>query len=286
VDQQELPLKHISQYAPFYEIDPHWEPDSDQLVSKIREAHEALGYRLFNTHLLWDMLPKTNTTSSSSTSSPMESAKYIYLVRDGRDTLTSFYHHMTNQHPDDGGYEGDFEAFFQDFLEGKIAYGKWQHHLASWMPQIFNSSQKKDNDEQGNPSQILLVRYEDLKKDMKEQVVRLAKFLQLESLMEDANKNNETGDGSESFLLQRVLERSSFQWMRKHQELFHPISVRWKPGYNFIRSGSIGDHDTIFDEEHKKKFVDSVIADLADEQGQVPAWLSEYGFHGTLDLKN
>ena len=78
--------------------------------------------------------------------------KYIYLIQDGRDVLTSFYYHLTNQHPDDGGFEGDFETFFQKFLDGTIAYGKWSHHLASWMPCCESEHNNADA-----TSQVLLV---------------------------------------------------------------------------------------------------------------------------------
>jgi hypothetical protein len=240
----ELPWEHISQYAPFYEIDPHWEETSDQLVPKIQQAHDALGYRLFNTHLRWDMLPKG------------EGAKYIYLVRDGRDVLTSFYHHMTNQHPEDGGFEGDFEAFFQGFLDGTVAYGKWSHHLFSWIPHIQNKA---------TSSQILLVRYEDLKQNLSDQVLRIADFLELQ---------NFASAGVGSPIKTRVLERVSFEWMRKHQSFFHPISVRWKPGYNFIRKGSIGDHDSVFHEKHQKMFMETVVEDFGGKDN-VPDWFRE-----------
>ncbi|CAB9507852.1 Sulfotransferase family cytosolic 1B member 1 [Seminavis robusta] len=247
-----LPLDHISQYAPFFEIDAHWESSSSdgppQMISKIRDAHKALGYRIFNTHLRWGMLPKGPGT------------RYIYVVRDGRDTLTSFYHHMSNQHPDDGGFQGDFEAFFQQFLDGTIAYGKWSHHLASWMPHCSTAANANAN------PQILLVRYEDLKQDRKQEIVRIAKFLQV-----DIDANNQA-------FMDRVLERTSFEWMREHQGLFHPISVRWKPGYNFIRKGSVGDHDSLFDEEHRKQFLDTVTKDLGGAN-HVPTWLHEYCFH-------
>ena len=262
---KELPLNHISDYAPFYDIDAHWdEEDVDgapRMVVKIRKAHEHLGYRIFNTHLRWDMLPhKTQSNNSASGDQEKGFAKYIYVVRDGRDVLTSFYHHLTNQHVDDGGFDGGFEDFFGQFLDGTVAYGKWSHHLASWMPVAADGTK--------NDKQILLVRYEDLKKDLKGQVIRIANFLELNHVTNVASGQP----------LDRVLERVSFAWMREHQHLYHPISVRWKPGYNFIRTGRVGDHDTIFDEEHKKKFMASVLDDFGGKD-KVPSWLQESCFH-------
>jgi sulfotransferase len=249
-----LPLDHISQYAPFFDIDAHWQKDSGNLIPKIQSAHEALGYRIFNTHLRWDMLPKDDNGG----------AKYIYLVRDGRDALTSFYHHMSNQHPDDGGFEGDFEAFFQQFLDGTIAYGKWSHHLASWMPHCVGEK----NNANAKP-QILLVRYEDLKADLQQQVFRIARFLELDDVAKDPA------------LMNQVLERTSFQWMRDHQHLFHPRSVRWTPGFSFIRKGGVGDHSTLFDEAHQNKFMESVKQDFGGDH--MPEWVNQYCYSSTHD---
>ena len=249
-DEADLPLEHISQYAPFYKIDPHWEStDAPVLVPKIRQAHEALKCRIFNTHLRRDMLP--------------DGAKYIYVVRDGRDVLTSFYHHMTNQHPDDGGFQGNFEEFFQQFLDGSVAYGKWSHHLMSWMPHVVGEKQNGGKDE------ILLVRYEVLKDNLPQQVIRIANFLELVAL------NEKTTDAS---YMEPLLERMTFEWMRDQQHLFHPISVRWKPGYHFIRKGTVGDHDTIFNDKHKSAFMESILSDF-EGKGNAPRWLMEHCFH-------
>ena len=275
-NMDELPFEHISDYAPFYDIDAHWDEQSDtssggapRMVAKIRTAHERLGYRISNTHLRWDMLPHSSEKNVAT-----GTAKYIYVVRDGRDVLTSFYHHLTNQHVDDGGFDGDFESFFQQFLDGTVAYGRWSHHLASWMPHIVGDDPTTgDNTTQRKDSTILLVRYEDLKTDLKQQVIRIADFLKLKNIASGA-----TSSSADQQLLDRVLEKVSFEWMREHQDLFHPISVRWKPDYNFIRKGHVGDHDCIFDEVHKAKFMASVVADFGGQE-KVPDWLHKYCFH-------
>ena len=49
-------IDHVSSYAPFFEIDPHWE--GDEFHWKFAEAAEKIGRRMFNTHLLWEMMPK------------------------------------------------------------------------------------------------------------------------------------------------------------------------------------------------------------------------------------
>jgi len=240
------PLQHISDYAPFFEIDPHWKDDCDENTDAIQQAHEVLGYRMFNTHLRYDMMPRSTDNLY----------RAIYVVRDGRDVCTSFYHHMVNQHVDDGGFPtDDFDEFFQAFLNGEATFGKWTHHLASWLPQYYDQQEqdetKNENDTTPNKPttipkcRILLVRYEDLKQNLNKELQRVAEFLQLTPLLEQPH------DGA---VWQSILEKVSFSYMRQHQSLFHPRSVRWKEGYNFIRKGTVGDHATLWSEQHCQEF--------------------------------
>lgn len=106
---------HVSDYAPFFEIDAHWE--GPELASRVRENHARLGTRVFNTHLRFDMLPHG-------------SGKFIYLIRSPLDTCVSFYHHLVHQV--EGGYEGTFAEFFQDWIRGNIAFGSWIDHILSY----------------------------------------------------------------------------------------------------------------------------------------------------------
>jgi hypothetical protein len=233
----------------------------------------ALGYRVYNTHLRWEMLPPTSDDNDD-----FPSVKYIYVVRDGRDVLTSFYHHLSNQHPDDGGFQGTFPEFLEQFLQGTIAYGKWSHHLASWMPVI------ESGRNHSSKLPVLLVQYEDLKADLQGQIVRIGQFLGLSSF-----RGNDPKLQQDKVALNRVLlERVSFDYMRKHQELYHPISVRWKPGYHFIRSGTVGDYKSFFTEEQRRRFMDTVEADFRelaaakkgddDDGPAIPSWLYKVGF--------
>lgn len=60
-------------------------------------------------------------------------ARFIYLIRDGRDVIVSFYNHLVHQEVEDGGYEGTLDEFVAEWLDGKIAFGKWTDHLKSWL---------------------------------------------------------------------------------------------------------------------------------------------------------
>lgn len=245
---------HISELAPFYEIDPHWEDNNDSAeFSKKFDWSRLDGdgrRRIFNTHLRPDMLPQQKNHNANQ--------KVIYLTRNPLDVLTSFFHHLSNQHPQDGGYTGTLENFCKEFCQGSLAYGKWSHHLAAWMEDITNPNQ----------TSILWIRYEDLKEDRRTQIQRIASFLEVQHYLTETT-------------LSRVLERTSFEYMRNHQERFHPISVRWKKGYHFIRKGAVGDHQSLLTESQIQNIQATISNDWkelygVEEAKDLPVWCHEF----------
>lgn len=79
---------HITEFCPFYEADRTWssgEDDGNEPFAPLyaRRQRET-GRRAYNTHLRWDMMPTEGNTG----------ARFLYLVRDGRDVAVSYYHHM------------------------------------------------------------------------------------------------------------------------------------------------------------------------------------------------
>ena len=75
VTRGQRPLDHISNYAPFFENDKSWAYAADGTASvapQFAAGHAAIGWRLFNTHLWWSMMPKAGdiySTSNTNTAS-------------------------------------------------------------------------------------------------------------------------------------------------------------------------------------------------------------------------
>lgn len=229
-------LSHISDYSPFYEVDRTWQrtdggaasPSSDgwELSPRFRDNHARLGCRVFNTHLRWELMPKG------------EKCKYIYVYRDGRDACVSFYHHLLNQ-ADADPFEGTFDQFFEDWLRGRIIFGGWSRHLKSWVP-------RARHDE----CNILLVKYEDLVGDLLGNLERISTFL---------DKSY-----SRDFIACNILPHVTFAGMKEHRRLYEPVSVEWKPGFQFIRKGIVGDHRTLLSEEQEREYVAKARGDLTE----------------------
>ena len=226
----EIPLEHISLFSPFYEINETWNVVNDEIVSKYSENHKLLGWRVFNTHLLPSMLPQ------------FTSARYIYVYRNGKDVAVSFYHHITNQVGNGGVENDDLRQFLADWSTGRLPFGSWICHLRNWLEAIEKSSN------------ILLIRYEDMVTDLGNSILKIATFLD----------QNVPADR-----LNELAHLLSFQAMKAKKELYQPISVQWKDGFNFLRKGIIGDSCSHFAEE-EEMMIDSML--LREFPDGIPQW--------------
>lgn len=118
-------------------------------------------------------------------------AKYVYVARNPWDVCVSFFHMATNL----SGYkfeDGTFEEFVDAFLAGDLGHGDYFEHVASGFALR-------------NEPNVFFVTYEQLKKNTREVVLKLAHFLG-----EPYGRALEQDEG----LLQKLLERSKADYMR------------------------------------------------------------------------
>jgi Sulfotransferase domain len=91
--------------------------------------------------------------------------KAVYLVRDPRDVVLS--EHRFEQMF--GQYSAGFESFFRDFLAARLhGLGSWEDHVASWLESGLDSAS------------LLVVRFEDLRRDPTLALREVVRFLGLE----------------------------------------------------------------------------------------------------------
>jgi len=234
---------HVSDYAPFYEIDAHWESTSNELTQQVRTNHTKLGRRVFNTHLRWDILPKfagtdsdCNTTEQSSSLRPT-TGKFIYITRSQSDVVTSFYHHLSNQK--EGTYTHGYTQFVVDWMDGNIAFGSSIHHLLSFVDGFVDNEYRSTTTEASNskPSAVskedheqplLLLSYEALKHNLHAEVQRIISFLNLKHIPSHILDNE-------------LLPSFTFDSMKNNSSKFQPKSVTWLNNYQFLRKGTVGD---------------------------------------------
>ncbi|XP_059212722.1 amine sulfotransferase-like [Centropristis striata] len=109
--------------------------------------------RLCRTHLPPYMIPRGVQSKG---------AKVVYVMRNPKDVLVSFYHFAASfvmmETPK------SFEDFFQDFMDGNVG-------MASWFDHIREYYDVKDQID------VHFVKYEDMLKDLRTEVVKLCAFL-------------------------------------------------------------------------------------------------------------
>ncbi|XP_065216903.1 luciferin sulfotransferase-like [Planococcus citri] len=138
------------------EVRKHKDPEFyEKLMSVV--SYENLAQRprprYIKTHLAFELLPSKLRHKDSKT-------KIIYVIRNPRDTCISLYHQKTAHR----GFDGTLEQFAELFIKDLVTYGPyWKHVLGYW--------------NQRHRSNILVLTYEEMKKDLPEVLVRVSEFL-------------------------------------------------------------------------------------------------------------
>jgi hypothetical protein len=197
---------HIGEVVPWWERSLALRLEAPQNLAALPDP------RVFKTHLPLRWLPARG--------------RYIYLYRNGPDVAVSYFHLYRRYL----GFDGTFEQFFDRFMEGRLQYGSWFKHVAGWKAHM------------GHP-RLIFVRYEDLKKEPKKWVEKVARFCDLPS------DNRTIGD---------VVQKTRFDRMKVEEEKFdHAGELLINRGVRkrgFIRSGRIGDSHNYLTETQKQRF--------------------------------
>lgn len=135
------------------------------------------------------------------------------------------YYHAWNPHK--SGWP--FDAWAQLWLHGKVEFGSWFEHVKGWHAAAA-----------AHPKQVLFIAYEDMKKQPKEAVRRIADFLSIDASPE---------------LIARVAEGSSFRSMAKQAKAGTntPDAVP-RGGASHLRKGKVGDWRAHFAQDTRMEF--------------------------------
>jgi len=173
------------------------------------------GRRLIKTHLPYNMVNNH------------PEAKYIFIVRNPKDCVVSFYHH-TRGFPKHYDFEdGDFDVYFDLFCEGKVDFGDYYEMVRSWF-------------DHRNDSNVLMLTYEQIIANKREAILKIARFIS-NDLEEKVLRN----DGE---LMDKILFHSSVESMKKDP-------LRWcserseKKFTPFIRNGQTGAWNELLTDE-------------------------------------
>ena len=167
-----------------------------------------------------------------------EYGRAIYLVRDMRDVIFSQY----SREKELGILYDDFDGYLLKFLQGKISgFGAWQQHIQSWLECPLTRS-----------GDLLVLRFEDLRKDMESAIMRIVDFL---------------GVSAQPEAIRAAIDNNSLERMRKKEEksvtLHH--SKSGEEG-RFVRKGAVGGWREKLTDEHLR-LIDTYAGDAFRRMG-------------------
>jgi hypothetical protein len=142
----------------------------------------------------------------------------IYLVRDPRAVLVSFWHMYRVVFDDD---TPTLEDFVWQYMNGRGCFTYWQRHLVRWDRQVRQYIGRR-----GRSPSTMIIRYEDLVRDRLGELRRVASFLAI-----DADDD----------LLHEIAERGRFDAMRRDEELHGAEAYEGRAlgSGRFVRKGKI-----------------------------------------------
>lgn len=84
--------------------------------------------RLLKTHFSRPNCPKASSAAA-------DGPKYIFAARNPKDCCVSYFHHNRNFKIYDWA-EGQFDVFFELFMQGQLAFGDYFEYLRGWLPHL------------------------------------------------------------------------------------------------------------------------------------------------------
>ncbi|KAE8662417.1 Zinc finger family protein / BRCT domain-containing protein, putative isoform 1 [Hibiscus syriacus] len=176
--------------------------------------------RLFRTHVPYPMLYESIKSSA---------CKIVYISRDPKDTFTSCCHFMNSVIADRGIDPWPMDEAFESFCRGIHAFGPFHDHVLGYWKESIK-----------RPEKIHFMRYEDMKNEPKEQLRKLACFLQ-----RPFHKEEE---------VDKVLWRCSLERLKSLEVNQHGVDPWVGINYkHYFRSGTVGDWKNQFTDEMKEK---------------------------------
>ncbi|XP_031260614.1 cytosolic sulfotransferase 12-like [Pistacia vera] len=204
-DPQQHPLlaNNPHELVPFLELKLYVEnqvPDLTTLTSP----------RLFSTHLPSVSLPTSVKDSA---------CKLVYLCRNPKDTFVSLWHFTNKLRPAEMG-KSSLEEAFDKFCRGVSLYGPfWDHVLGYWKASL------------EFPERVMFLKYEEMKKQPKVHVRRLAEFLGCPFSPEEEKKG----------LVDSILKLCSFNNLSNLEVNKNGKMSTGEEYKAFFRKGEVGD---------------------------------------------
>lgn len=212
--------------------------------------------REYNREMVNEIISKQNHRRFFKTHSPAnivlknknKNAKYIFITRDFRDVIWSFHNHFINSKYQIKNYdvENSIEyklknsktpyEFWKIVMNNKNLFHEIKEYKIIWS--YFNTI--KSWLEEINNKNVLILHFNQLKKDLKGNIVKISEFL---------------GYNYDEELINKIYEKCTFEWMKRNCKRCVPPQFTNQPK-NFINKGTNKRWKNIFNDndiiEYKK----------------------------------
>lgn len=194
--------------------------------------------RIIKTHLMWHLLPEQLTTNSK--------AKIVYTIRNPKDQVVSYYHYLLLAYQ----IKCTFEEFVETFMTNQMLYGSSAQHMSEYY-------------KRRNQPNVLIVKYEDMNKDLPKVIQQCADHLEIERKLtqDDIDKlcdhvKFEKMEKNTSVNLEHLVFNDPIVAENIDREMYNKVK--------FIRKGQVGDWQNYFTPEINEKFDKWIEANITD----------------------
>ena len=202
----------------------------------LEEIESMPSPRFFKSHLPYQLMPGGGDPEKTK-------AKYICVIRNPKDLSVSAYHHMRKVLPPEVSavLAPTREHHFGLFLQEKQYYGPFYSHFLGWWAHR-------------DAANILILTYEQMKRDPRTAVTSVASFLEY-SLTDE--------------VIDKIVSDTAFDSMKNNKaankESWDGVT---NPDLKFMRKGVVGDWRNVLSPEESAK-VDALVADKLAGSGLV-----------------
>ena len=171
-------------------------------------------------------------------------AKYIIVVRDPKEVFVSSYYFLRDSF---FGVEFTPREWLDVYLRDGLVFGSWAEHIATWWPY-----HDRDN--------VLVLSFIEMKSNIRAKAQQIANFLDVKLT---------------EVQLEKVLERSSFDYMKANEEKFNPsiiISGKSNKFSTLVRSGKAGASGELLTPDQQTIIDSHFTAELKRLDSNFPYW--------------